>query len=488
VEKQISKELHAVLFLYNIVMSDGDEGINHVQEVLEEPFVDDKDTGLRSPLLANNNNNGIRQRSSRNGDIEAGPRILDRNATFHQSRGRWGVDRLSRGHRARRGYVCCCLGRIWNEWIMGDWFHRLVYQRTCVLMSILFVIYSSIVVFFGFVYLGVSTLGQKTEINPDGSKKIIAFCDMDINDHMEALYFSLSTMTTIGYGVSDYYFGGCWTPLLLVLWQVCSAITFQAVAVGLLFHRISRGRKRGRTIAFSDKAVIRRIKGVPHLMFRIGELRRYHLIEATVRCYCVRHERLPIHAPKSASEGVADSNTSVPIETTHFVSRQVKLLHPDENYASHIWMGLPQVIVHRMDESSPLIPASTWYDAEGMAQSYPRHMEENYSHHDPLAPPMPQHGAHVVQADDIEHFLLDRDFEIVVLVEGTDEGTGSAMQARHSYKVTDLAWNHTFVSCVYPYANRRRRSETPVCSIDFSRFHDIVAAPEDCDACAYVPQ
>ncbi len=40
-----------------------------------------------------------------------------------------------------------------------------------------------------------------------------------------ALYFSLSTMATIGYGTSDYYFGDCWTPFILVLIQVFSAIS-----------------------------------------------------------------------------------------------------------------------------------------------------------------------------------------------------------------------------------------------------------------------
>jgi hypothetical protein len=476
-------------------MIDDDEGSACVQEAPLDPS-DENETTLSSPLLPSN---GLRERASTttSRDVEEGrqSRILDRSAAFHQSRGRWGVERLSRGHRARRS-GCCCLGRIWNEWILGDWFHRLAYQRTCVLMTILFVIYTSIVVFFGFVYLAVSILGQEEIINPDdGSKKIISFCDMDINDHMEALYFSLSTMTTIGYGVSDYYFGGCWTPLLLVLWQVCSAITFDAVAVGLLFHRISRGRKRGRTIAFSDKAVVRRIKGIPHLMFRIGELRRYHLLEATVRCYCIRHERLPVQAPTHMAEGSGENLCNGPqtiIETTHFISRQVKLLHPDENYGSHIWMGLPQVVVHRLDEKSPLTPSSpAWYDADGVAHSYPRSIEEKQSKQDPLAPPTPDNRAFALDTDGIESFLLDRDTEIVVLVEGTDEGTGAATQARHSYKAADIAWNHTFLPCVRPYTSHRQRGRSdgdPVCSIDFSKFHDIVPAPADCEACAYIPQ
>lgn len=76
-----------------------------------------------------------------------------------------------------------------------------------------------------------------------------------------ALYFSLSTMATIGYGTSDYYFGDCWTPFILVLVQVFSAIVFSSLAVGLLFQRMSRGQKRGRTIVFSDVAVIRKVRG-----------------------------------------------------------------------------------------------------------------------------------------------------------------------------------------------------------------------------------
>lgn len=81
-----------------------------------------------------------------------------------------------------------------------------------------------------------------------GDVDIPSFCGMDINNHMEALYFSLSTMATIGYGTSDYYFGECWTPFILVLLQVFSAIVFSSLAIGLLFQRMSRGQKRGRTI------------------------------------------------------------------------------------------------------------------------------------------------------------------------------------------------------------------------------------------------
>jgi hypothetical protein len=429
---------------------------------------------LNSPLL-NSSETSLRQRPS--SSSQQGPRILDRDAAFHQSKGLWQIHRLSRGRNFHHNFRPRVFWRIWNEWIKGDWFHRLAYQRTCMLMFILFVVYSSIVVFFAFVYLAVSKLGRQIHVNPDGSVKVIVFCDMDINDHMEALYFSLSTMTTIGYGVSDYYFGGCWTPFLLVLWQVCTAITFNAIAVGLLFQKISTGRRRGRTITFSDKAVIRRIRGIPHLMFRIGELRRYHLIEASLRVYCIRHNRIPIRTKEDGSSEV---------ETAHFLTRQMKLLHPDAAFGSHILMSIPQVLVHRLDATSPLVPPRTcWYDSDGDCHISPHAAEtENMTLDD-------AHRDTLAEMDDLEAFLLDREAEIIVLVEGTDEGTGAATQARHSYKPSDLAWNHTFAPCVTPHQTPEsqssvRRRQSPMCTIDFAKFHDIVPAPSDCDACIFV--
>lgn len=326
---------------------------------------------------------------------------------------------------------------------------------------------------------------------------------------MEAMYFSLSTMTTIGYGVSDYYFGGCYTPLLMVLLQICTAIVFDAVAVGLIFHRISRGASRSRSILFSDKAVVRNIKGVPHLMFRLGERRKYHLIEATVRCYCVRHERVPDYHPHSTKDieaHLAASNGEeskkqkdfrVHVETTPFVSRQMRLVQPDDRFGSHLWMGLPQVVVHRIDEKSPLTPsAPLWFDAGGNAHRYPPPPDSGNL---PSSAEVDLLGSSSTNSTSranntnlacIQNFLLDRDMELVVLVEGTDEGTGAATQARHSYKLCDIAWNHRFDHCVHPYSRRERSGPSsldPVVSIDFAKFHDILPAPVDCEACAYVP-
>lgn len=133
------------------------------------------DEGLRTPLLPQNSNQSSRETSSfrQRRDLFSNQRLLDRDATFWQSRGHWGVQRLSRRHPRR------FLSRLWNDWIFGDWFHRLAYQKTLVLMGILFVTYASMVVFFAFVYLGVSKLGSQTVVGPDGSKRVISFCHME---------------------------------------------------------------------------------------------------------------------------------------------------------------------------------------------------------------------------------------------------------------------------------------------------------------------
>jgi hypothetical protein len=167
---------------------------------------------IRSPLLSRDPRNYLRQRSTRTVDIEStslatatdDSRILDRNGAFRQSRGRWSVHRESSLRNAAttrwwrwRGTGCFQS----NEWKnLGGWFHRLAYQPTGVLMLILFLIYTSIVALFAGIYLTVSVVGQTTESNPDGSEKHIPFCHMEINNRMEALYMSLSTMAAIGYG------------------------------------------------------------------------------------------------------------------------------------------------------------------------------------------------------------------------------------------------------------------------------------------------
>ena len=182
-----------------LLPAEGDEEAPVANDALRQPEQPHVEFTMHPPAVRTNQ---IRQRNRPS-------RILDRDAAFFQSRGRWSVQHISRGetrymHTPEGGQHRQTLAKqFWN-----NWFHTLASQKTVVLLLILFVSYTTMVVLFAFVYLFVSLAGATHTVDPnDGSTHTELFCDLDIHDHMEALYFSLSTMTTIGYGVSDYYFG-----------------------------------------------------------------------------------------------------------------------------------------------------------------------------------------------------------------------------------------------------------------------------------------
>lgn len=405
-----------------------------------------------------------------------------------------------------------------------------------------------------------------------------SFCGMDINNHMEALYFSLSTMATIGYGTSDYYFGECWTPFILVLLQVFSAIVFSSLAIGLLFQRMSRGQKRGRTIVFSDVAVIRKVRGSWYFMFRLAELRKRHIIGAKVRIFCVRHERCPIAMADGGDQDPETGNAVVGLETAYFVSHPLPLVNgsqstnttnnnhsglisasasdvSESSYEQSILMGLPHVLVHKMDELSPLIPPRpVWYDEGGVPHgpsvapsptttlSEARAdgtvgksqtgdddetpssllMEERQSTPSSLLQQITDghNNTNINQPsqEEITHFLQDRQAEIICFLEGVCENTGMALQARHSYRMEDIAFHQTFAPCVFPASatttsypmggkrtwrhpfarNKAKVEQEPTIShggskgntaleIDFTQFHDLLPAPYDSMSCPYIP-
>jgi len=351
---------------------------------------------------------------------------------------------------------------------------------------------------------------------------------MDINNHMEALYFSLSTMATIGYGTSDYYFGDCWTPFILVLLQVFSAIVFSALAVGLLFQRISRGQKRGRTIVFSDTAVIRKVGGSWYFMLRVAELRKRHVIGAKVRLYCVMHERCPVSVPGGDEEGVE-------LETAYFVSHPLSLLNgpssseinneeganPNFTYEQNILMGLPHVVVHRLDSFSPMLPPRPrWYNERGTSHSLGVSISTTSSEGDRQTCANADVVAQGITSNkDIADFFHDRQAEIIALLEGTCEVTGMALQARQSYRLEDISFHHTFAPCVFPvgpkqaitrgrwnpFAKKVARVDqddvnprdsgdevynnhrNATLEIDFSQFHLLIPAPHDSMSCPYIP-
>lgn len=467
-------------------------------------------------------------------------RILDRDGGANQSLGKWQIDQETGTMKSMMGAFGFC----------QDWFHTLLYTNTAKVCLYLGSLYTFIIFFFGFVYLMVSKIGaaslahqhaHNSSGDRSSSSGSTVYCGMSITNHMEALYFSLSTMTTIGYGVSDYYFGDCWLPLALVLCQVLTAIMFDSLAIGVIFLRLSKSKKRARSIIFSDTAVIRRLKGKLYLIFQLAEMRRQHLLEAQIRVYCVRHHRYPSHGStgpvwkedNSKQYSNKQHRPNAQIQTSFFHTHHIQLLHPHTGNTSSLFMPLPNVILHALDSKSPLRPKRIWYDKNGKrhvrgqlkSSSYHYATEEYISSNLstctattsslscassisslpttktrrinlPLLPPQPEYDnceidQFISEQAEIEAFMKDREAELVVFVEGTDEITGSALQARHSYKWDDIFWNQTFAPCVTIAPsksknsfcgsnNEKHDSMLEKCVIDFTNFHNLIPAPLDC--------
>lgn len=65
-------------------------------------------------------------------------------------------------------------------------------------------------------------------------------------------------------------------------------VFIQAFMVGIVFAKLARPIKRAQTLLFSRNAIICHRDGIPCLMFRVGDMRKSHIIEAHVRAQIIR--------------------------------------------------------------------------------------------------------------------------------------------------------------------------------------------------------
>jgi len=102
---------------------------------------------------------------------------------------------------------------------------------------------------------------------------------------LDAFFFSIQTMSTIGYGKM--------VPVglaanILVTLQVLTGFVFFAVTTGLVFTKFSRPTAR---MMFSNVAVICPYDGVPHFMLRIANERNNRIVDAEIRMFLLRKEK-----------------------------------------------------------------------------------------------------------------------------------------------------------------------------------------------------
>ncbi|XP_044731680.1 G protein-activated inward rectifier potassium channel 3-like isoform X2 [Chrysoperla carnea] len=237
-------------------------------------------------------------------------------------------------------------------------------------------------------------------------------CVTNIQSFTSCFLFSVETQHTIGYGGRTTT-EECPEAIFVMCLQSITGVFIQAFMVGIVFAKLARPKKRTETLLFSRNAVICHRDGQPCLMFRVGDMRKSHIIEAHVRAQLIRH--------KVTREG----------EQLPFYQQELKVGGDgEEDKIFFIW---PTTIVHKINKTSPLYKLS---------------------------------------ATD----LLTERFEIIVMLEGVIESTGMTTQARSSYLPSEILWGHRFDPIVtfkrdlgqyevdYTLFNNTKEVDTPLCS------------------------
>ncbi|KFP73902.1 G protein-activated inward rectifier potassium channel 3, partial [Acanthisitta chloris] len=174
--------------------------------------------------------------------------------------------------------------------------------------------------------------------------------------------------------------------IVLLLLQAILGSMVNAFMVGCMFVKISQPNKRAETLVFSSHAVVSLRDDRLCLMFRVGDLRDSHIVEASIRAKLIQS--------KQTQEG-----EFIPLD-------QTDLSVGFETGDDRLFLVSPLIISHEIDERSPF-----W---------------------------------------DVSRGQLERDdFEIVVILEGMVEATGNgvgvgAPRSASSYLADEVLWGHRF--------------------------------------------
>ena len=101
----------------------------------------------------------------------------------------------------------------------------------------------------------------------------------------DAFFFSVQTMGTIGYGAM---FPSSGAANGEVVADSLVSLLLTAISTGMVFAKVSRSTAR---FVFSRNAVISPFDGAPTLMFRLGNERSNHIVNAEIHIGLVRTER-----------------------------------------------------------------------------------------------------------------------------------------------------------------------------------------------------
>uniref|UniRef100_A0A665TQ60 Potassium inwardly rectifying channel subfamily J member 2b n=1 Tax=Echeneis naucrates TaxID=173247 RepID=A0A665TQ60_ECHNA len=236
--------------------------------------------------------------------------------------------------------------------------------------------------FFGFVFWVVALfygdLENETQI-----------CVSNVDSFTAAFLFSVETQTTIGYGYR-YVTEECPVAVFMVVFQSILGCIIDAFIIGAVMAKMAKPKKRNETLVFSHYATVAMRDGKLCLMWRVGNLRKSHLVEAHVRAQLLKS--------RTTAEG-----EFIPLD-------QVDIDVGFDSGIDRIFLVSPITIVHEIDEDSPFYEMS-------------------------------------------KQELETAEFEIVVILEGMVEATAMTTQCRSSYVASEILWGHRFEPVLFEEKN-----------------------------------
>lgn len=237
-------------------------------------------------------------------------------------------------------------------------------------------------------------------------------CILEMYGFVSCFLFSVENQITTGFGARAPT-EECPEAIFLMCIQSIYGLLIQAFLIGIVFSKITRPKHRTQTILFSQNAVVcQRDEGLC-IMFRVGDMRKSHIIGATIRAQLLY--------PRRTKEG------------ERINQYQTELTIVADGCNNNIVLIWPLTIVHYIDKNSPFY--------------------------------------HLSAPD----FHKER-FEILVILEGTVETTGLPIQARSSYLSNEIFWGYQFLPILsfnkikgiyevnYSRFDGVTAIETPVCS------------------------
>jgi potassium inwardly-rectifying channel subfamily J len=288
------------------------------------------------------------------------------------------------------------VGRSWRDrmsyrWHLNDWFHPLVHQKTWRLILVFSIAYMLLIMLFAIVYFVIDQLTS---------------CHIGLHGGFRAaFFFSLETHATIGYGVpgADSSFHECNSMIVALYLQTFIALLSDAVLIGLLFARMSRGTNRAVSVVFSEKAIIVKHCDEHYLIFQVFDKRRDALVEANIRLFCYVHHEL--------------NGRRFPY------NRACRLTHPNPDDGAVLLTYTSTMVIHKLSESSPIVSAAK-------LAGYSRDVHDAFD---------PEGLLEALRA--LAHF------EIIVEVNGVENVTTAQVQARWSFLIGEIEYDEDEDMC-----------------------------------------